>query len=219
MADNKEKDAWLHIVDPNDLDLHMANIGQAPANANIVKTFFSEYPLKAGSSLLIPGCGTCQMFDYINPLDIGNVKITFTDINLKMLAKAKNRLQKYDISKYSFIKDDIENTVISGKYDAVLLSLVLLHIDWKKSIKNILAFSPSAIYIIEQSQKSFVSPVTKKRDLPKSIREYAKITNSGLINLPELINFLNKEGFRLIREINCEVPDMKVMHGFVFLKK
>lgn len=68
-----EKEAWLHIVKPADLDSHMANIEQAKTNAIIVKELFEKCPLVKGSRLLVHGCGTCQMFDYITPADMGAI--------------------------------------------------------------------------------------------------------------------------------------------------
>ena len=90
-----EKDAWIHVVKPADLDSHMENVEQARANAMIVKEMFEEYPLPKYSKLLVHGCGTCQMFDYKKPSDIVQF-ITFADISKKMLNTAENRLKRFD---------------------------------------------------------------------------------------------------------------------------
>lgn len=211
-----EKEAWLYVVEPNDLDTHMTNIRQAETNARIVKDFFEKYPLKEGSKLLIHGCGTCQMFDYITSSDMGEAEITFADISQKMLDKAKQRLMNFDGKlSYRILIDDIENTNIKEHYDAVILTLVLLHTDWRRSLENMIKLKPSSLYIIEQEQTSG-SAVTKERTLPASIQRYAELAVPELIPLRELAEFLDKKGYKLVYTTERAVPDNKVMVGLIF---
>ena len=64
--DAGEKKGWMKIITADDLDGHMAAIGQAEANAGIVKPMFAECPLKPNSGLLIAGCGhKCQLLLYL----------------------------------------------------------------------------------------------------------------------------------------------------------
>ena len=90
-----EKEAWMNIVEPADLDEHMRNIEQAGTTAEITALLFKKVPLKDGSKLLVHGCGTCQMFDYVTPADLGKVSLTFADVSPKMLEAAKPRLDQY----------------------------------------------------------------------------------------------------------------------------
>lgn len=218
MTPNGEKEAWLNIVEPQDMDLHMANIGQAEANASLVREFFEKYPLAEGAKLLIHGCGTCQLFDYLNPSEIGRVQITFADISQKMLEAAKQRLAKFEGLKYDILTDDIEDTAITGHYYAVLLILLLLHVDWKKSLDNVIKFSPSHIYIIEQEQDPQKPSVTKERKLPPSIRRYAETAEAQLVLRKDLTEYLREKGYALAYTKEVQVPDNKKMAGLVYAK-
>lgn len=217
MIPKGEKEAWLNIVEPSDLDIHMANIGQAETNAKIVKDFFEKFSLSNGSKILIHGCGTCQVFDYITPSDLGNVEMTFVDISQKMLDVAKHRLRKFNGLSYRTLVDDIENTGIRENYDAVLLILILLHTDWRRSLENMIKLKPSSIYIIEQEQTSG-SAVTKERTLPASIQRYAELAVPELIPFRELAEFLDKKGYKLVYTTERAVPDNKVMAGLIFAR-
>ncbi len=218
MAPKGEKEAWLNIVEPKDFDLHMANIGQAEANASLVREFFEKYPLAEGGKLLIHGCGTCQLFDYLNPHEIGGVQITFADISQKMLDSAEVRMTKFKGLKYALVQDDIEATKLTGHYDAVLLVLVLLHVDWKKSLGNILKLSPSCVYIIEQEQDPTKPSVTKERKLPPSILRYAETASAELIRREDLTEYLNEKGYALAYTKEVQVPDNKKMAGLVYAR-
>jgi SAM-dependent methyltransferase len=212
-----EKEAWLSIIEPEDLDVHLANLKQAQANAQIIKDFFKKCPMKEGSKLLIHGCGTCQMFDYIRPSDIGKMDITFADINPKMLEAAKRRLKKYEIP-YKLLIDDIENTGIREHYDGILLGLVLLHIDWRKSLENMIKLTP-LFYIIEQEQEFSKPSITPGRKLPPSIQKYAKVEAVKLVPRKELTEFMKENDYKLIYTIEKPVPDNKKMVGLVYAKQ
>lgn len=212
-----EMEAWLHVVEPHDLDAHMRNIGQAAANAEITRELFKKYPLASGSKLLIHGCGTCQMFDYIKPSDIGDVRITFADINESMLELAEKRIKRHKILRYRILRDDIENSKIKEHHDAVLLTLVLLHVNWRESLESIIRLAPSSIYIIEQKQSRGPS-VTKERELPSSIRRYTQVAEAELVSLEELKAFLVKRGYVRIYVTGRSVPDKKRMVGLVYRK-
>jgi len=168
--------------------------------------------------LLIHGCGTCQMFDYIKPSDLGKLEMTFADISTKMLEISKRRLSTYKKMTYHLLVDDIENTKIKNHYDAILLVLVLLHVDWKKSLENMIKLLPSSFYIIEQQQKSSGCTVSEKRKLPPSILKYAKVSTAKLISSEELTKFFEKNGYKLVFKIEKFVPDEKIMIGLVFTK-
>lgn len=218
MPRKSEKEAWLHIVEPDDLDAHLANIEQADTNAAIIKELFKKNPLTEGSKLLVHGCGTCQMFDYIKPSHIGRVSMTFVDINPKMLEVAKERLRKYTKISYRVLVDDIENTHIKEHYDTILLTLVLLHVDWRRSLENMIQLSPHSFYIIEQEQESGTSSVAKERKLPPSIKKYAEVEAVNLIPRSELTKFLNERSYKLLYTVEQPAPDNKVMVGLVYKK-
>jgi 2-polyprenyl-3-methyl-5-hydroxy-6-metoxy-1,4-benzoquinol methylase len=211
-----EKDAWLRVVEPEDLDTHMRDIGQASANCEIIKEMFRKRPLGENSKVLVHGCGTCQMFEYIAPSDIVKGEMTFADISSKMLRAAGRRLRRYRGLSYHILVDDIENTSINEHYDAVLLVLILLHVDWKRSLENMIRLNPSCFYIIEQKQGPERPAVTRGRVLPRSIRRYTKVADAELVEIDELTEFLSRKGYNLVYKVERKVPDDKLMMGLVY---
>jgi hypothetical protein len=144
--------------------------------------------------------------------------MTFADVSPKMLEITKRRLSKHKKLSYNVLVDDIENTNIKGHYDAILLTLVLLHVDWRRSLENMIKLAPSSFYIIEQEQKEGKTTVSKKRRLPPSIQKYAEIESAELIPREVLNKFLNDRGYNLVYTTNRDVPDKKVMVGFVYTR-
>ncbi len=61
--DKGEKIGWTNIITADDLDTHLIDIGQAKVNASIVAQMLTDFPLNNNATLLIPGCGTGQIFD------------------------------------------------------------------------------------------------------------------------------------------------------------
>ena len=212
-----EREAWLGTITPEDIDRLMADNGQAEANARHVQAFFRKYPLAPGSRILVAGCGTCQMLDYLKPADLGNVKCTFSDISVRMLEAAQQRLRLHDGFSYEVIIDDLENTSITQQFDAVLLSLVLLHLEWKKCLLNVSNLNINRVYVIEQEQTPG-TPVagSRQRPLPPTIKKYAETVSIKLVSRPELIRFLAELGYELVHISETCVPDEKVMVGLVF---
>ncbi len=211
-----ERKGWTEIISPQELDNHMANIGQAEANAGIVKQMFKDHPLESGSKLVVPGCGTCQLFDYIIPSDLGKIELFFTDINPSYLSKVKERLAKFPGTKYHTIIDDIEKTRLKGKYEGALIILVLQHVEWKKALDSICNLRASKLYVIEQEQDPTQHTVTKSRQLSDSIRKYAEIANPQLIPRKELVEYVGRKKYVIVGKYEKEVPDNKIMYGFVF---
>lgn len=216
-----DREVWQQSkIPPEELDLLMADNGQAEANAHHIERFFREYPLPVDSSLLIHGCGTCQMFDYLNPADIGKVNITFADIGPGMLEIARRRLAQYKELSFQLITDDVENSSLEGRYDAILLSMLLLHVDWRKCLRNIIKLKPGRIFIIEQEQKEGTQITgSKNRPLPPTIQQYAEAVSIELVPRQDLIEFLKESGYRLECINETPVPDDKVMSGFIFIRQ
>lgn len=211
-----ERDAWLNIVKPFELDMHMASIGQAETNAALVKEMFARFPLAENAKLLIHGCGSCQMLDYISIRDLGNITLTFADFSPAMLEEGEKRLCGFPDAKCRVAVDDIEHSTLSGDYDAVLLVLVLLHVDWKLSLENMILLSPSRFYVIEQEQTPGVSPVTMKDKLLPSIERYGEVANMNLVPQQDLIAFMGTRGYSQSWISSRPVPGDKAMVGFVF---
>lgn len=212
----RERDAWLRIVKPNELDSHMASIGQAEANASIVREMLHRFRLADDSKLLVHGCGSCQVFDYIPLSDFGKIRITFADLSSAMFEEARKRLEGVSDASYEFVIDDMEDSCLTGSYDAIMLVLVLLHVDWQLSLKNMLRHSPSLFFIIEQEQLPGVPSVTSTDGLPPSIRRYSEVAEMELVPRNELVSFMGSRGYSVRWTTTRPVPGEKSMMGFVF---
>ena len=216
--DANERKGWTEIITAEDLDQHMANIGQAAANAKLVVRMMRESPLKRNGRLLVPGCGTGQMFDFVEPNQIGEYFFTFTDLNPLYLEELKRRLLRFPDVDYAVNADDLEETKLRGHYDGVLAVLLLQHIEWKKGIESMLGFNPERLYLIIQEQESEGHAMTRTRDLPASIKMFSEIANPSLVLRDELTEYLGQRAYSLSETYECVVPDNKTMVGVVFTK-
>ena len=216
MTSKAERRAWLHIVKPAELDVHMVSIGQAKTNAGIVKEMFRSLPLAEGGKLLVHGCGSCQMLDYLSLSDLGSISFTFADLSPAMMEGGKGRLSKVRNATYNLVIDDIENSELTGQYDAILLVLVLLHVDWRSALGNMMRLGARRFYIIEQEQGPGVSSVTIKEKLLPSMEEYRVVSEMTLVLREELMSFMNSRGYRLQWSATRPVPGDKAMMGVVF---
>ncbi len=219
--DINERLGWTKIITPDDLDKHMAEIGQAEANAHLATQMFRDFPLEEKASLLIPGCGTGQMFDYLTQVEVNQISkynYTFTDFRREFLERLKQRLAQNLPIRYTCLEDDIEKTRLQGEYDGILLVLVLQHVEWEKALTSMLGLNPSRFYIIEQFNKGGGSPITKERKLQPTMKEYAEtVKNTAcLVNIRELTYYLSERHYGLLRTYEREVSDNKKMVGLVF---
>jgi SAM-dependent methyltransferase len=210
-----EREAWLDVVHPADLDGHMASVGQAEANAAIVKEMFVRHPLAENEKLLIHGCGTCQMFDYVDLSIFGKSDITFADLSPRMLEVARKRLERFAHSSHKIAVDDIERSNLNDRYDAALLVLVLLHVNWKKALENIIRLGVSSLYIIEQAQRGTFSMTPTAQLLP-SMQRYQEVASPVLVSPDDLSDFLGRKGIKRMWTTEHRVPGNKSMLGFIF---
>ncbi|HCV42601.1 MAG TPA: hypothetical protein DGH68_03885 [Bacteroidetes bacterium] len=98
----------------------------------------------------------------------------------------------------------------------MLLVLVLLHVDWRRGLENMLRFTPSRFYIIEQEQTPGVSSITMKEKLLPSIERYNEVAEMNFVPQHDLIDFLAVKGYRKSWMSSRSVPGDKEMIGFVF---
>lgn len=215
--DPGERKGWMEIISAEDLDTHMAEIGQAEANAHIVRQMFQESPI--AGRILIPGCGTGQLFDYLTPTDLGDPELMFTDINPSYLLKISERLEKFPKTRYNTRVDDIEETTLTENYDGILIVLVLQHVEWKKALQSMQKLDPTRLYIIIQEQETTEHAVTKSRELRGAWRTYAEIANPILVPRGELIGYMEDKGYHVNGTYSRQVPDNKTMTGLVFEKQ
>lgn len=212
------KEAWKSIISAEDLDKHMIKTKQIQANTKILQNMINDFPISK-MKILVPGCGTGQVFEHLDLTLFSGSQIIFTDINKKYLEKLNQRLKKFRKISYSVTMDDIENTKIKKHFNSCILILVLEHIEWKKVIKNILNFGVSSFYVIIQKQNKNKQTITSYRDMPKSITKFSTIARTHLIDNLEIKQYFKKEGFDLLKKYNEKVLDNKKMVGFYFSKK
>jgi hypothetical protein len=214
MADTKKY--WKEIVEPDDLDAHMLEVGQATINAQLIYKMFSEFPLKDGNTLYVPGCGTGQMFDFLKPSELGNVKFLFSDFKLEFLERLKQRISA-DLNA-RFIIDDVEESKVIEKVDAALIVLLLQHINWKRGLGNILATQPSKIFLIIQEQDATDGEINQTRVLRPSIKKFSEVAKSELVDRTELEKYLKGQGYSKKWMRVEAVPNTKRMVSLVFTR-
>lgn len=214
MADTKKH--WQELVEPDDYDAHMIEAGQASVNAMLVKEMFSRFPLAAGSTVYVPGCGTGQLFDFLKPDALGSFRYIFADIKPEFLERLKNRISSG--LNYKIIQDDVELSAVTEKADAALVVLLLQHIDWRVGLKNILVTKPKWLFVIEQEQDAKDSEINKNRKLRPSMKKFSEAAKTELLDRGELEDFLKGAGYAR-RWLQAEsVPYTKRMVAFVFEK-
>ena len=216
--DPGERKGWTEVITPEDLDIHLKDIGQAEANAKIILKMFSDSPLQKGSKIWVPGCGTCQMFDFFEPDDIGDLEYVFSDINSSFFELIESRMKNFPGVKYKALIDDLENSNIDDEFGGILAVLLLEHIEWKKGIDAFIRLKPINIYLIIQEQEDSKKFVTTDRELRPSIKEFSKIAHPKLVKRNELVAYLMNRKYKLGRTIEKKVPDNKMMIGLIFNK-
>lgn len=217
MEDNL-REAWTNIIAADELDAHLDDLGQAKVNAEIIKDMISEYHLPDSSKILLPGCGTGQIFDYLSPRLLKNFKLTFTDINQSFLIKLSERIFHTEITNYRYCVDDLENTKLQETFNGIIIVLVLEQLEWKKAVKTLVNYQPLYIYLIIQEQSHNSETITVNVRSRKSIRLFSEMANPQLVPREELTNLLLKENYKLCKTYEKVVLNNKIMVGLVYKK-
>jgi uncharacterized damage-inducible protein DinB len=209
------RQAWTSVIQADDYDRHMAAVGQAEANAGMIRKMLREATLPAGASVLVAGAGTGQMFDYITPESLGNLSLTFTDIREAFLSRLIARLERLKYPRFRAMVDDVERTHLGRGFAAIALVLVLEHVEWQRALEQMTALDPARLLIIIQVQEN-PGPV---RPLVGSLSILADTARPALVPPDTLISWLDERGYSLARRYRRTVLDGKIMHGLVFHHK
>ena len=188
----------------------MAAIGQAEANAAHVRDFLALANPPSGARLLIAGAGPGQMFDYADPAIFLPYRAVFSDINPRFLARLRERCPQAIC-----VVDDIERSALAGPFHAVMETLVLEHVNWRKAVATLSALEPVYIYlVVQQNPPEMTTAVTPSRTPTGSMSIFAR-THPRLLDIPELSAALNGAGYRIVSEHPRPVADGKTMLGLL----
>jgi hypothetical protein len=205
------REAWALNVEAEDYEAHMASIGQAQANALLVREFLEQTGIPAGSRLLIAGAGTGQMFDHI-PADVFSpYRLICSDISPRLLARLRQRVD------CETAVDDVEDSRLEPGFGAIIIVLVLEHVDFRRALASLSRLAPERfIIVIQENPPRMLSAVTPGRELPATMRVFAETAQPQLVPFHELMEELASHGFSLERSEEAPVADDKKMIGAVF---
>jgi SAM-dependent methyltransferase len=207
------REAWAQQVTPDDYEVHMAAIGQAQANASLVRDLLQHIAIPAGSRVLIAGAGSGQMFDYISSEVFNPYRLLCSDISPRFLARLRERLN------CETVLDDVEDSRLEPGFGVIILVLVLEHVDYRKALTSLSGLAPERfIIVIQVNPSSMTSALSPGRTMPGTMRVFAEETPPRLVPFNELSEELGKYGFHLERRQEVLVADDKKMIGLVFQK-
>jgi hypothetical protein len=208
MADLRQ--AWSSHIEAADYEQHMAAVGQAQANADLMAELFRERPPGPGSRVHIAGAGTGQYFDYFPPASLAAYQVLLTDISPKFLAVLRGRTQGMP---FAMQVDDIEAPACPGPFDLTIAVLVLEHVSWRSAVEGICARTERAFMVIQED-----APEPVLRTLPGTLA-ILREARPHLIPRGELIEAFRGHGFVLDRITSRDVPDGKRMAGLDFRRR
>jgi hypothetical protein len=210
--------AWRQTVDPDDYDAHMAAVGQARANAELVSDLLTRHP-PGGPRLLVAGAGTGQMLDFLDSALFSPFQVTFTDLSRTLLARLDERLAQRGWRDHRTLVDDLEATKLAGPFDGAVVVLVLEHLDWRRAVSSLSRLAVGRCYIVLQQNPAEQEGALAPHRPAIGSMEVFRTVHPHLVPLQELSASLSKKGYvRLVAEPRS-VPDGKTMLGLVFTRR
>jgi SAM-dependent methyltransferase len=202
------REAWSGEVDPDDYEAHMASVGQAQANATLVLDLLEHAALPDGARILIAGAGTGQMFDFIPAATFSRFRLIGSDINVQFLERLRERV------KCDTVVDDVEDSRLAPGFDAIILVLVLEHVDSRRALASLARLNPKRfLIVIQQNPAAMTSAVTPGREVRGTMRLFAETVSPRLVRFNEVSDALAALGFGLDYRLESEVADGKKMIG------
>lgn len=219
MTDRRLREAWTKQIKAEDYDAHMAAVGQAQANADLVVELFKHRPPAPGAAVLFVGAGTGQLFDYAPAAMLAAYRTTFSDIASELLKQLKARIATVPQLKFEIAVDDIENSRLSPGFELVLAILVLQHVDWRKAIATMCRLSTSRVFVVVQENPvNMTSAMTKSRPVIGSMNIFKEL-NPQLAPKSDVESEFLKNGFELRHSSIREVLDAKKMVALEFQRR
>lgn len=208
------REAWSRIIQPADYELHMANVGQAQANAELVSELVGMAGV--GQRLLFAGCGPGQFLEVASPDYLVPHRCVFTDLSPAFIEQVRTRAQSLGLD-FEALLDDVEDSKLEPGFDAIVLVLVLEHTRWQRTLAEMIRLQPRRlIIVIQRNPSEMATMVTPHRELPGSLKACAEGEKPTLLEPDELVSFLGGLGWIARRREVREVADGKAMIGFVF---
>jgi hypothetical protein len=152
------REAWASLIRSEDYDAHMAEAGQAQANAELVAEYLHRYATEHDAPILFLGAGTGQMFDYVDPSILLPFRTTFTDINPLYLDRLRARLGESE-GRYVTLVDDIEESQLRDEFSVVVAVLVLEHVDWRRAVATISRLAGERAFVVIQENPPTLATV------------------------------------------------------------
>ena len=212
------REVWAKVIRPEDYDAHMAMVGQAQANAQLVADWLRLSPPKTDSLVLFAGAGTGQMFDFISPECLSPYQVTFTDINSDYLKCLESRLKSKSQLRFHTLVDDIERSKLPVGFSLAFAVLVLEHVDWHLAIESLCRLSNDGVFvIIQENVVKSTTAVTKTQPLIGTMTIFREV-HPMLVNREELVREFDNHGFYHAYSSQKRVPYEKKMVGLGFTK-
>jgi len=215
---SKLREAWTTIIQAKDYETHMAAVGQAQANAELVAEYLASQPPGKGASLLFLGAGTGQMFDFISSKIFLPYQTTFADINAGYLEHLAERLRRVEGLRYTTVVDDVEKTRLTPGFHTVLAVLLLEHVDWRKAVSTIAGLAAErALVVIQENPGTLATAITPTHEITGTMKIFVEV-HPGLIPRDELAAEFARHSFKPSYSAEKIVADNKKMLAFGFAR-
>lgn len=195
----------------------MSAIGQAQANALILRDAVESASLPEGARILIAGAGTGQCFDFIPPDFLAPYDVTFSDISPRLLDALAARLAVSACSRWQTVIDDIEDTALPADFEFAAAILVLEHVDVNKALDSLARLAPRLLIVVQQNPTDTATAVSPHRTLPGSMslmREF----HPALVEPLAITERLKAQGLHLVSSSPHPVDDGKTMLALSFAR-
>jgi len=212
--------AWTTEIQAEDYEHHMAKVGQAQANAQLVADWLHHNRPKLNASILFAGAGTGQMLDLLPPEILIPYRVTFTDINREFLKRLESRLKNPRAGlRFRILVDDVERSNLSTDFALAVAVLVLEHVDWRRAVASLCGLSTSKVFVvIQENPPDSHASVSDNQPLTGTMKIFRE-TQPSLLSQRELIQEFHRQRFALIYSREKEVLYGKKMVGLGFRKK
>jgi len=203
------REIWIQQVEPDDYERHMAAVGQAEVNAGLVRELFAAAGVEPGARVLVAGAGTGQMFSYLPAGLFENYRLVCSDISPRMLERLQERVL------CEVVVDDIEESRLEPGFGAIVVVLVLEHVDFRRALTSIARLGAGRLIVVIQKNPPGVATAVT-RPVPESMR-VPPGSEPQLIAIEVLTGALREVGFEVSMQREVDVADGKKMIGLLCL--